>query len=217
MSALFVTGSGTGVGKTLVTASIARQLKDYGRDFIALKPVITGYGGGESDTSILASLQDECGVDVISPWRFADAISPNMAAEKEGRVINPKDLVAFCKKAIAGHDATIIEGIGGAFVPLAKTYTVADWIKDLGIPAAVVTGTYLGAVSHTVSTLEALKAKGVPVTTLVVSQSEDEPVPLDMTVETLRGEFPEIPIATIQRINQPDPWRHTSDLTFLLG
>lgn len=218
MSALFITGTGTGIGKTLVTAALTFQLKQKGHNAMALKPVISGSeeGGKPKDTNILAAAMGlgngPATVERISPWRFKAPLSPNIAAAQEGREIPIKELVAFCKKVIAGNDNTLIEGIGGSHVPLAKGYLVADWIKALEIPALVVTGSYLGALSHTLTTLRALKADGIPVAGVVVSESLEEPMALAETVTALWDQSPDIKIFPLKRIRKEPPWKHAPDL-----
>ena len=92
----------------------------------------------------------------ITPWRFAAPLSPDMAAAREGRRLDLGDIVAYCRAAHG--DPLLIEGIGGAMVPLNDEHTVLDWIADLGAPALVVTGSYLGTISHTLTTLAAISA-----------------------------------------------------------
>ena len=219
MSALFITAAGTGVGKTLVTAALTFQLKQKGHNAMALKPVISGFedGGKPKDTTILAAAAGlgpgPATIERISPWRFKAPLSPNIAAAKEGREIPIEELVAFCKKMIAENENTLIEGIGGSHVPLAKGYLVADWIKALNIPALVVSGSYLGALSHTLTTLKALEGAGINVAGVVVSESLEEPMALAETVTALWDQTPKTKIVSLKRIAKTPPWKHATDLT----
>lgn len=225
MAAFFVTGSGTGVGKTLVTASLAWQLRRMGREARALKPVITGFDGrvpAESDSAvILESLDREVmdrAIAEISPWRYTAPLSPDMAAAREGTAINFARLVAFCRDARAKADRDgamlLIEGVGGAMVPLTRTETVADWMGALGLPAIVVGGSYLGGLSHTLTALRALAAHGVETRAVVVSESAGGTVPLDDTVETIRRFTHDAAVHALPRIEDAGkPWRKAPDLT----
>jgi len=217
MKALFITGTGTGVGKTVVTAALTWQLKQNGQNAIALKPVISGFSErDESDTTILAKCMGLGNgpntFDRISPWRFKAPLAPNIAADREGKKIPIKKLVSFCKKTIRENENTLIEGIGGTHVPLAKGVLVIDWIKALKIPVLVVTGSYLGALSHTLITLQALKAEKIPVAAVVVSESLDEPMSLAETVTALWEQTPEVRIFPLKRIEQKPLWQNAPDL-----
>ncbi len=159
MRALFVTSSGTGVGKTFVMRALIGRLLGEGRRIEALKPVISGFdpvAPSASDTGALLEALGEPaspeGVERVSPWRFAAPLSPDMAASREGRSIDFERLVGHCRQRIAGDaDVVLIEGIGGVMVPLDERHTVLDWIAALEVPALLVVGTYLGTLSHTLT------------------------------------------------------------------
>jgi dethiobiotin synthetase len=218
MNRLFVTSTGTGIGKTLVTAVLVRQLRAAGRGALALKPIISGFedaSAGESDTGVLLRAMDRPVVAdeiaAVSPWRFSASLSPDMAARREGREIDVAALTAFCAGARADH--VLIEGVGGAFVPLDARRTVADWIAALDIPALLVAGSYLGTLSHTIATLEALAARRVTVRAIVVSESPESPVPLEETRASLARFVGGVPIALLPRIAD---WTQAPDLTPLV-
>lgn len=222
MRAFFVTASGTEVGKTVVACLLCRQLRAAGRRVRAVKPVITGFDDdapGGTDTALLLDAQ---GLDATpgavaeaSPWRFRAALSPDMAARREGRSIDFRRLVDFCRglRDEAG-DVLLIEGLGGVLVPLTDKETVADWIAALAVPALLVTGSYLGTLSHTLTAAEALKARGIHVAAVIVSESADSPVPLAETVETLERFV--TPVLALPRLNDTEEWRDAPDLTAAL-
>ena len=219
MRAFFVTASGTEVGKTVVACLLCRQLSAAGTRVRAVKPVITGFADdapGGTDTALLLDAQ---GLDATpgaiaeaSPWRFRAALSPDMAARREGRSIDFRQLVDFCRglRDEAG-DVLLIEGLGGVLVPLTDKETVADWIAALEVPALLVTGSYLGTLSHTLTAAEALKARGIPLAAVIVSESADSPVPLAETVETLERFV--TPVLALPRLNDTEEWRAAPDLT----
>lgn len=223
MTTLFVTGTGTEIGKTLVTATLCDQLRATGRDVRALKPVLSGYDPATRDESdagvLLASLgraATEDAVAEITPWRFAAPLSPDMAAAREGRSLDFEAIVAFCRRAEG--DPLLIEGVGGAMVPLDADHTVMDWMAALGAPALVVAGSYLGTISHTLTTLAAMEVRGVSVAALVISESEVSPVPPAETAETIARYVDGLPITLVHRLPPgPAPWRDAPDLAGPLG
>lgn len=201
------------MGKTFVTAGLARALRRKVSAVRVLKPVISDFSPETADESDSAVLLRALGreptlenIEDISPWRFAAPLSPDMAAAREGRVIDFDGLVDFCRAAnTANPDYTLIEGVGGVMVPLTETHTVLDWIAALDIAALVVVGSYLGTLSHTLTALAAMRGRGVAVAGIVVSESEDQPVPLAETAETLARFAPDIPIQTVPRSTLDDP------------
>ena len=195
MSALFVTATGTEVGKTFVTCGLVRQLHGQNRPAIALKPVVSGFDPAQPETSDSGILLSALGLpitpdhlDVMSPWRFAAPLSPDMAARREGRTLDFDALVGFCQDKIARTERLLIEGIGGLMVPLDDRHTVLDWIEALDIPVLLVAGSYLGSLSHTLTALEVLTTRRRSVTALVVSESAGSAVALYDTMDTL-GRF----------------------------
>jgi len=220
----FITSSGTGIGKTLVTAALAWQLRRAGRTVRALKPVISGCTEdtqAESDTAILLrSLDIPVSPETfaaVSPWRFAAPLSPDMAATREGRALDLDAIVGFCRDAAAGpEDALLVEGVGGVMVPLTPRETVLDWMVALGAPVLLVVGSYLGTISHTLTAVAALRARGIPLAGIVISESGESPVPVAETRETIQRFVGDIRIAEVPRLPGPDPWKNAPDLTGFL-
>ncbi len=179
---LFVAGTHTGIGKTLVTAALAHQLRRAGRPVTAVKPVMSGFDAADlagCDAGLLLAAQGiaptEERVAGIAPYRFAAPISPDMAAAREGRTIALDALVAFCRATDRPGQATLVEGIGGAMTPLAPGATVLDWIAALGCPSVLVAGSYLGTLSHSLTALAAMGARGCAPRAIVVSEFDGEP------------------------------------------
>ncbi len=191
MNSLFVTATGTGVGKTYVTALLCRQLRAQGRNVRALKPVISGFDPddhADSDTALLLAALDKlpnaANIEAMSPWRFRAPLSPDMAALRESRDIDFAAVTDFCRVEDK-DDVLVVEGVGGAMVPLTETRTVMDWMAVLGMPALVVAGSYLGTISHTLTTVAAMQERGIAIAGVVVSESEESPVPLAETVAAI--------------------------------
>ena len=193
MTAIFITGTGTDVGKTFVGASLIRHLRQMGRSVDAIKPVVSGFDPDQpaaSDPGILlqalgfpVTLQN---IERISPWRFRAAISPDLAARREGRRIDVDDVVAFCKSAIEDRrEILLVEGVGGIMVPLDEQRTILDVMMALQLPLILVVGSYLGTISHTLTALDALFRRDMAVLAIIVSETPGSPVPLDETVAAI--------------------------------
>ena len=192
MTAVFVTGTGTDVGKTFVTAALVRHLRDAGKAVDAFKPLTSGFdpaNGASSDAGVLlAALGRAAGSDDIAriaPWRFTAPLSPDLAAKAEGRSVDFTALVEFSRNAAVGRSTIFIEGVGGIMVPLDDTHTVLDWMSALRIPVLLVAGSYLGTISHTLTALHVLAQRNLDIAGVVVSESATPGASLDDTVATI--------------------------------
>jgi dethiobiotin synthetase len=206
VNACFVTSSGTGIGKTVVMCSLIRALRANGVTVRAVKPVATGYSPdtvADSDTGrILAALglaPDLENINAVSPWRFDAPLSPHMAASREGRALDVAEIVSFCRTNETGEGVLLVEGIGGVMVPLTERETVADLMAALGYPALVVVGSYLGTLSHTLTAAAALAARHIEIAAVIVSESEQSPVTLAETTETLARFLAPVPVLSLPR------------------
>jgi len=169
----FVTGTDTGVGKTVVACALVRALRAAGRDVGVMKPAETGVGpDGPGDARALreaAGARDA--LDEVCPVQLALPAAPTVAAAAEGR---PVDLPAIRKAwdvLRARHDTLVVEGAGGLLVPLAEGTTMADLARDLALPVLVVARASLGTINHTLLTLEAAERRGLPLAGVVVSHA----------------------------------------------
>jgi len=211
MSAIFVTATGTDIGKTFVTCGLIRALQARGRKVAALKPIASGFapaGAEVSDSGLLLSALVRPVIPEtiaqVSPWRFAAPLSPDMAAAREGRVIDFAAVVGFCRDAIANRDgALLIEGVGGVMSPLDTRHTVLDWMAALDIPLVLVAGSYLGTISHTLTALDVLRRRGLAVACLVISESAIGTVPLDETRDAIAGFAPGLDVVALPRLAGP--------------
>ena len=206
MSTFFVTATGTDIGKTFVTAGLIRHLREHGKKARAFKPVVSGFDiatAAISDPGVLLDAMNEKitpeALDRISPWRFAAPLSPDMAASREGKVLDFDAIVAACR-AQTGEGALFIEGVGGVMVPLYERRTVLDLMAALKLPLILVAGSYLGTISHTLTALDALRRRDLTVAALMINDSGDGAVPLDETVSTLGRFAPGVPIAAMPRV-----------------
>jgi dethiobiotin synthetase len=208
MSAVFVTATGTDIGKTFVTAALIRHMRAAGKAVHAIKPVVTGFdqvAWQHSDPAVLLAalarpmtLQE---VDGISPWRFKAPLSPDMAGRREGRAIAFAQVIEFCRNAVRSHPGVVlIEGIGGIMVPLDENRTVLDWMSVLRIPIVLVTGTYVGTISHTLTSLEVMARRNLDVAAVAVSESGESAASLEETLDGLRRFVDPIDVIGIPRL-----------------
>jgi len=169
----FVTGTDTGVGKTLVACALLRALRARGRDPAGMKPIETGVGqAGPLDALALrAAAGDVDPLDDVCPQRFSLPAAPSVAAAAEGRRVELWAVRRAFERLSARHDCVIAEGAGGLLVPLAERECMADLARDLGLPLLVVARAALGTVNHTLLTLEAAVARGLSVAGVVISHA----------------------------------------------
>jgi dethiobiotin synthetase len=159
----------------------------------------------ESDPAVLLAALDRRltldELDRISPWRFTAPLSPHMAARREGRAIDFQEVVDFCRRTMAARSGFLfIEGIGGIMVPLDDHRTVLDWMSMLRIPIVLVAGSYVGTMSHTLTSLEVLVRRNLNVAAVVISESEGSAASLEDTVATLQRFADSIDVVGIARL-----------------
>ncbi len=179
MRRIFVTATDTGAGKTYVTTSLLRSLRDAGRNVIGLKPVASGSEGAEVSPDVAALLQaqdmPESAAVNINLYNFDAALAPSQAAARENRSIDPEKLLDWCKKQSRGHEISLIEGIGGLMVPLAKDYLLTDWLDAmLDCEVLLVVRARLGGINHALLTLDKLHAMGRPPRWIIINDIDGE-------------------------------------------
>jgi len=207
MPGLFITATGTDIGKTFVASGLIRALRARGIAVSALKPIVSGFDeaqpAGSDPALLLAALAkplDTAELDAISPWRFKAPLSPDMAARKEARHIDFEDVKTYCESRIAETgDLVIIEGVGGIMVPLNERFTTLDLMLHLALPVILVSGSYLGAISHLLSALDVLKKHDLCPCSIVINESENSQVTMADTRETLSHFCGDIPLIEIAR------------------
>jgi dethiobiotin synthetase len=193
VTAIFITATGTDVGKTFVAASLIGHLRQMGRLVDAIKPVVSGFDPAQAAASDPGVLLHALGlpvtadeIDRIAPWRFRAPQSPDLAAERENRAIDVDSVITFCQTAIdQRRDILLIEGVGGIMVPLDEHRTVLDVMMALQLPLILVTGSYLGTISHTLTAVDALFRRDLRVMAIIVSETPGSIVPLDDTVAAI--------------------------------
>jgi dethiobiotin synthase len=211
----FVTGTDTGVGKTLAAAALCRADREAGRTVLYAKPVQTGLEPAQpGDAAFVAAAAT---VPVIECLRFPEPLAPAVAAERAGQVIAVDGLLADLQKAGDGFDRLVVEGAGGLLVPLWGSVTMADLADALGAGLVVVTRPALGTLNHTALTLEAAHSRGLPVDGLVVCGWPADPGVTERTnlerlseMAPVLGLLPEYP-----GLDTADPATAPQDLAFV--
>ena len=215
MTALFIAGAHTDVGKTHVACALLRAARARGLTADAFKPVVSGFDPADWADSDPGRLLGALGrplngaaLAAMSPWRFAAPLAPPMAARLEGRTLPLRWVVEATLTWLLTSDADLrlVEGVGGLMSPIAEAATGLDLMRALGLPTVLVGGSYLGAISHTLTALEVLRARGLPVAAVVISQSADPAGPdLAATVASIAEHAHGLPVTAAPR-GVDAPW-----------
>ena len=205
MRGLFVTGTDTGVGKTVVAAAIAAALVAHGTRVAVFKPVVTGLDDPRDpdwppDHELLAMA---AGGGHVAPRCFGPAVSPHLAAELAGDPIEPAELVAAARSA-ADTAALIAEGVGGLLVPLTLGYSVRDLARDLGLPLVIAARPGLGTINHTLLTVEAARAVGLDVVGIVMTPWPAEPSEIQRSNRDSVTRLAGVDVSTLPQIAHAD-------------
>lgn len=194
MRGLFVTGTDTGVGKSVVAGAICAALVARGERVSAFKPAVTGLdeapGDWPHDHELLAQAAGgwQAG-EAVAPYRYGPPLSPHLAAEMAGETIEPAQLLEVARSA--APSTLVAEGVGGLMVPITPGYLVRDLAIDLGLALVVAARTGLGTINHTLLTVEAARAAGLRVAGIVMTPWPREPQPIELsnreTIERLSG------------------------------
>jgi len=199
MAGYFITGTDTGVGKTVVTAALAALYRKHGWDVGVMKPFETGIDpkhGSPSDARLLREISGtQDAWDEIAPYRFKTPASPLYAAQVEGISIERPRVLAAFQNLAHRHQTMLVEGAGGIEVPIAKNYRMSDLILDLGLPVILVARTRVGALNHIFLTLELAKQKGIAVAGVLFNSLDDcEASEVEQASATLVAESTDCPV-----------------------
>jgi dethiobiotin synthetase len=232
-SGLFVTATGTDVGKTVVSAVLAHALAAEGKRVAVFKPAFTGLdefpdydeaaafaaveAAGDGWPSIVglpdhaalrAAARSSQSDDEISPYRFDPPMSPHLAAGLAGVEVDPERVMAAARAAAAGADAIVCEGAGGLLVPLSPSWTMRSCAVELGYPLVVVSPPGLGAINHTLLTVESARSVGLKVAAVVINPWPEDPTPIEAdnreTIAALSG----VPVLILPQLDlsRPETW-----------
>ncbi|CAN7159971.1 dethiobiotin synthase [Phenylobacterium sp. LjRoot219] len=208
--ALYVAGAHTDVGKTQVACALLRAARGRGMACDAFKPVLSGFEPArwaESDAGRLLDALGRCeaDLDAVSPLRFAAPLAPPMAARQQGARLELADILGRCRAWLETSSAALklLEGAGGLMSPIAEDGTALDLPEQLALPSILVGGGYLGAVSHLLTALEVLRARGLPVLALVVSEDASPDAPaFAETLEMVRTFAGAVPVVAAVRAHE---------------
>ncbi|MBB5353523.1 dethiobiotin synthetase [Haloferula luteola] len=187
----FITGTDTGVGKTWFARLLVTTLREQGIAAAGYKPVACG---DRDDALALAEASGGLAVDEVNPIYLKAAVAPKIAAMLDDSRINPGAILADLKQFEKRFDHVVVEGAGGWRVPLADDYDMADLATDIAHPVIVVVANRLGALNHTILTVEDIRASGLEVAGLVLNHLQDE---LDTAAITNKGVIEELVDAPI--------------------
>jgi dethiobiotin synthetase len=198
---LFVTGTDTGVGKSVVAAAIVAALRARGTAVRALKPVITGLDDAPDadwppDHELLARAAG-CLPTEVALIRYGPAVSPHLAAELSGRPIDPGGLVSSLRAAVADGETMIVEGVGGLLVPISRDYDVRRLAHDLGLPLVIAARPGLGTINHTLLTLEAARRASLEIAGVVLTPWAAEPTAIERSNRETIERLGEVCVSTL--------------------
>lgn len=196
-----VVGTGTGVGKTVVTAGLVGMLREDGIDARAIKPCQTGYPQ-DDDARFIA---EACGTDAAATClrRLKPPLAPEVAADQEGVPLSYEELLTGCEQALADADCGVVEGIGGLRVPLAESWEVIDFVADLNLPTVVVARSGLGTLNHTALTVEALNRREIPVLGIILNEYEGATI-AERTNPAVIERMTDLPVETLPPLDLAD-------------
>jgi dethiobiotin synthetase len=161
---LFITGTDTGVGKTIVAAGLAASLANSGMDIGVMKPIETGFSLRSSDAVFLkkiAGVKDS--LDSICPYRLKHPLSPFTAAQIENVSIGLERIARAYEVLLQNHQALLVEGAGGLLVPITREKMMADLALYLKLPILIISRTGLGTINHTLLSVEVARQRGIEV------------------------------------------------------
>ena len=207
---LFVTGTDTGAGKTVVAAAIAAGLRASGVRVAAAKPVLTGLdeerqaGEWPLDHKLLAAAVGTP-EEVVAPLRFGPPVSPHLAAQLASAPIDRDAVVRGVEAAAEGAEAIVVEGVGGLLVPLGEGWSVRDLAGDLGLPLVIAARAGLGTINHTLLTVEAARTAGLDVRAIVLGPWPAEPSAIERSNRETIERLTDIEVATLPHVAAPEP------------
>ncbi len=209
MRGLFVTGTDTEAGKTVLSACLLAAMRAAGEEVRAAKPVLTGTaepseGDWPPDDAMLARAAG-MPVEAVAALRFGPPVSPHLAAELEERPIDPDELLVRVRATLTGADSVVVEGVGGLLVPIAGAWSVRDLAAALALPLVVAARGGLGTINHTLLTLEAARAAGLEVRAVVLTPWPQRPSEIERSNRETIARLGGVEVATLPLVEDPEP------------
>ncbi len=211
MNGFFVTGTDTGVGKTLLTVALTRALAARGLRVAVMKPVAAGtiktpQGEFNDDAlELLAASNVKAPYEDVNPWLLKTAASPHLAARADGVTIRHEQIASAFERLRAASDLVLVEGAGGWLAPISATETMADVAGRLALPIILVVGMRLGCLNHALLTRDALRARGVRFAGWIANKLHSEMPLASANIETLSNRFGATPLAVVPAGTDPRP------------
>lgn len=206
----FITGTDTGVGKTLISTALINALRGQGLRVSGMKPVASGcidngYGLRNEDADqLLEAANVSADYDLICPYRFMPPIAPHIAAQQEGIDIRIDYIMQCYQKLQSCADVVVVEGVGGWQVPISEDQFMSDLAVETGLPVIIVVGVRLGCINHALLTVDSVLASGLAVAGWVFNQIDPDMQQLDAVKQTLQGFMPGTMLADIPYQEVPD-------------
>jgi dethiobiotin synthetase len=221
MRGLFVTGTGTEVGKTVVASAIARAAREAGDRVAVFKPAVSGLNDYPLRPEVWESapeLPDHAllrlaaasrqGDEQVAPYRYGPPVSPHLAAELAGEAIDPDALRGSALAATEGANLLVCEGVGGFLVPLTADYLVRDLARDLALPVVIAASPGLGTINHTLLTIQAVREACLTVAAVILTPWPEEPSEMERSNLSTIAELGSVEVETLPRLDltKPDSW-----------
>ncbi len=211
MRGCFVTGTGTGVGKTVLAGALLAALDANGTRSAAFKPALTGLDcppdpAWPHDHELLARAGGGWQrPEEVAPWRFGPAVSPHLAAAAAGVELEPAAILGAARAAAAAADAIVVEGVGGLLVPLAPGFAVRDLAAALDLALVIAASPGLGTINHTLLTLESARAVGLRVAGVVLTPWPLEPNEVECSNRATLERLGAAEVETLPTLPSADP------------
>ena len=213
---IFITSTGTNIGKTYCTVEILKEMLHRKVLFNAYKPILSGFNTfniKDSDSyKILKTHNKEPKIEdirEISPWLFEKAIAPSIAAKKENKSLKYNDVLEWCLKKSDNNIINIFEGAGGLLVPIEKIKTLLDLMQDLNSKVVLVVGNYLGSVSHTLSAIQNLQHANLQIINIIINENiNNDYIDIKDTESLIRSSINKKII--IRKVNYGDKYKSIS-------
>lgn len=196
MTAYFIAGTDTEIGKTFVTCALLHAARARGLSAVGMKPIAAGADlvGGELINEDAARLRAagsfDPGLALLNPYCLKSPIAPHIAAAEEGVTIAPAPILDAFAALRARADVVLVEGVGGFRVPLGDGYDTADLARDMALPVILVVGMRLGCINHALLTVEAIAARGLPLAGWVANQVDPAMLRFDENLAALTARLP---------------------------
>lgn len=192
----FVSGTDTGIGKTLFSAALIQGLAQQGYRVAGMKPVASGCEEtnkglrNEDALQLMQAANVKLGYEQVNPFAFAPAIAPHIAAQQAQVRIDPRRIAEIAGRIQQQVDLLVVEGVGGWEVPLNRDETVADLAVTLGMPVILVVGIRLGCINHAILTADAIRRRGLALAGWVANMLDPQMMAAEENIQTLQGRLP---------------------------